>query len=108
MDICLKLKCNVFGYYRFARTFSRKLAVADNYTMKILNVAEKNDAAKNIAGFLSGGNSHRVREKFSLTFIILSVSQSLNLYFSFREKDYRNTIKFTNSITIFAVRMPEW
>uniref|UniRef100_A0A8D8S258 DNA topoisomerase n=1 Tax=Cacopsylla melanoneura TaxID=428564 RepID=A0A8D8S258_9HEMI len=32
--------------------------------MKVLNVAEKNDAAKNIAGFLSNGNSRR-REGFS-------------------------------------------
>lgn len=29
--------------------------------MKYLNVAEKNDAAKNIAAQLSNGNSHRVR-----------------------------------------------
>jgi ABC-type phosphate/phosphonate transport system ATPase subunit len=28
--------------------------------MKILNVAEKNDAAKNLAGYLSGGNLRRV------------------------------------------------
>lgn len=28
--------------------------------MKVLNVAEKNDAAKNIAGFLSNGNNRRV------------------------------------------------
>lgn len=28
--------------------------------MKVLNVAEKNDAAKNIAGHLSGGNLQRV------------------------------------------------
>lgn len=31
--------------------------------MKILNVAEKNDAAKNIASHLSGGNSQRVRRR---------------------------------------------
>jgi len=31
-----------------------------NYRMKVLNVAEKNDAAKNIAGYLSGGNLQRV------------------------------------------------
>lgn len=31
--------------------------------MKILNVAEKNDAAKNLAGFLSGGNFKRVSLK---------------------------------------------
>jgi len=28
--------------------------------MRVLNVAEKNDAAKNIAGHLSGGNLQRV------------------------------------------------
>lgn len=28
--------------------------------MRVLNVAEKNDAAKNIAGHLSGGNLNRV------------------------------------------------
>jgi hypothetical protein len=31
--------------------------------MKILNVAEKNDAAKNLAGYLSGGNFKRVSLK---------------------------------------------
>lgn len=31
--------------------------------MKILNVAEKNDAAKNLAGYLSGGNVRRVSMK---------------------------------------------
>lgn len=31
-----------------------------NFKMRVLNVAEKNDAAKNIAGHLSGGNLHRV------------------------------------------------
>lgn len=30
------------------------------FKMKVLNVAEKNDAAKNIAGHLSGGNLQRV------------------------------------------------
>jgi hypothetical protein len=31
--------------------------------MKILNVAEKNDAAKNLAGYISGGNLKRVSMK---------------------------------------------
>lgn len=30
--------------------------------MKVLHVAEKNDAAKNIAGLLARGNSRRVRK----------------------------------------------
>lgn len=35
-------------------------------TMKVLNVAEKNDAAKNIAGYLSRGTSRRVRQQFKI------------------------------------------
>lgn len=31
-----------------------------NHIMKVLNVAEKNDAAKNIAGYLSRGNCKKV------------------------------------------------
>lgn len=31
-----------------------------NRIMKVLNVAEKNDAAKNIAGYLSRGNCRKV------------------------------------------------
>jgi len=37
--------------------------------MRVLNVAEKNDAAKNIAGHLSGGNLQRV---INLKFILFS------------------------------------
>lgn len=37
--------------------------------MRVLNVAEKNDAAKNIAGHLSGGNLQRV---INLKFISFS------------------------------------
>lgn len=35
-------------------------AANNNNIMKYLNVAEKNDAAKNIAGFLSRGTARRV------------------------------------------------
>lgn len=38
--------------------------------MKYLNVAEKNDAAKNIAAILSKGNSNRVGNKLKIEFII--------------------------------------
>lgn len=38
----------------------RSLCTSNGTIMKILNVAEKNDAAKNIAFFLSGGNSTKV------------------------------------------------
>lgn len=49
--------------------FSNAAAKSDNLkikTMKVLNVAEKNDAAKNIAGLLSRGTSHRVRKQIKL------------------------------------------
>lgn len=36
--------------------------------MKILNVAEKNDAAKNIAAFLSGGRAFKVSSHLVLYF----------------------------------------
>lgn len=39
--------------------------------MKYLNVAEKNDAAKNIASQLSNGNSHRVKYTLSLSLCCL-------------------------------------
>lgn len=49
-----------------------------NSKMRVLNVAEKNDAAKNIAGHLSGGNMNRV---IILLFIhVISKTLSL-LYF---------------------------
>lgn len=43
------------------RTKSSVTAPPKTETMKVLNVAEKNDAAKRIAEMLSNGNSSRVR-----------------------------------------------
>lgn len=40
--------------------FCKYLTKEVNCKMRVLNVAEKNDAAKNIAGHLSGGNLQRV------------------------------------------------
>ena len=54
--------------------------------MKVLNVAEKNDAAKNIAGYLSCGTCNRVIEKtlFSLKNMKLYIQVTVSLYvFSF-------------------------
>lgn len=39
----------------------RQYSSSTTKTMKYLNVAEKNDAAKTIANFLSNGTSQRVR-----------------------------------------------
>jgi hypothetical protein len=68
--------------------------------MKYLNVAEKNDAAKNIAAILSRGASQRVGQK---------KHQSKSLYFLiFSEKASPRTIKFTNSTRRFSVNNLEW
>lgn len=49
-----------------------------NSKMRVLNVAEKNDAAKNIAGHLSGGNLNRVIILLSIHIISKTLS---TLYF---------------------------
>lgn len=71
----LKLYNSAYNYVTFYnRTFKgigSKLSKAINvscgirqycseHNMKVLNVAEKHDAAKNIAGYLSRGNSRKV------------------------------------------------
>lgn len=45
-------------YYQLFIRFKSSFTV-----MRVLNVAEKNDAAKSIAGYLSRGSSKRVFEK---------------------------------------------
>lgn len=49
-------------------------------TMKVLNVAEKNDAAKNIAGLLGRGNCQRVRaiSIFVYTYYSIILTQHLS------------------------------
>ena len=55
---------NYIGYRCFHRCKVDRLCTNTHARieagMKILNVAEKNDAAKNLAGYLSGGNLRRV------------------------------------------------
>jgi len=41
--------------------------------MRVLNVAEKNDAAKNIAGHLSGGNLQRVMFEYFFNFQMFNI-----------------------------------
>lgn len=50
--------CEPKQYYQFLIKFNSSTTV-----MKVLNVAEKHDAAKNIAGYLSRGNCKRVIAK---------------------------------------------
>jgi len=40
------------------------------HTMKVLNVAEKHDAAKNIAGYLSRGTSRKVISSYILSIFL--------------------------------------
>jgi len=48
--------------------------------MRVLNVAEKNDAAKNIAGHLSGGNLQRVINLKFISFSTLPTYLVLNYF----------------------------
>jgi len=60
------VKLFVTFHQNFTRQISKKSGrIFQGNAMKILNVAEKNDAAKSIANILSGGNSNRV-SKFML------------------------------------------
>lgn len=61
--MCLqKIHIQLRGFYKNVSRlhFCRYSNQEVNCKMKVLNVAEKNDAAKNIAGHLSGGNLQRV------------------------------------------------
>lgn len=73
--------------------------------MRVLNVAEKNDAAKNIAGHLSGGNLQRVTK--SLCFQITSFFFHY-VYFNFREKVFQNLIKYTSLTILFEGLLAQW
>lgn len=70
----------------------RRLCSAANSIniMKFLNVAEKNDAAKTISGFLSRGRSQRVSHA------IHNISDYFTII-SFSERDSPNTTRFTSS-----------
>lgn len=60
----------VFLIQHIFRPIRRFCSTASNSTMKYLNVAEKNDAAKNIAAILSRGASHWVICDF-MKFVVL-------------------------------------
>lgn len=77
------------------RTFSTNPNVP---IMKFLNVAEKNDAAKNIAFFLSGGNSTKVlselfclycNNNFFSVKVIQYTTKSMNLIQMFLESQFK-------------------
>lgn len=65
--------------------------------MKYLNVAEKNDAAKNIANQLSNGASQRVK---SNTFEMAKFIEIFNVS---RAKVYQNSTKSTSSLQMSEV-----
>lgn len=68
--------------------------------MKYLNVAEKNDAAKNIASLLSRGNSNRVR--------LLEHNYILQLINVSREKVYLNSIRYMSLMPLCLEHRLEW
>lgn len=56
----LGVKYRLLNLYCSLRLYSKKGTNLADCTMKILNVAEKNDAAKNISALLSGNRAQRV------------------------------------------------
>lgn len=69
--------------------------------MKYLNVAEKNDAAKNIAAILSRGASTRV----SALYYHYIVNVNLILY---SERVFHNSIRFMNSMRQYWANRHKW
>lgn len=65
--------------------------------MRVLNVAEKNDAAKNIAGHLSGGNLQRV----ILILNLFNNYVAIMFLIYFREKVFQNLIKYMSLTILF-------
>jgi hypothetical protein len=57
---------------------------------KVLNVAEKNDAARELSNIMAGGRARRVNK--------IAVFSPILLILFFREKDFPNTIRFMNLI----------
>lgn len=55
----LGVQVSLLKIYYSGRLNHRKAKTLSTYTMKILNVAEKNDAAKNISALLSGNRAQR-------------------------------------------------
>lgn len=55
-----RFKPSVLFQNVYRKHFRRYTNKELKFRMRVLNVAEKNDAAKNIAGHLSGGNLQRV------------------------------------------------
>ncbi|KZC11859.1 PREDICTED: DNA topoisomerase 3-alpha [Dufourea novaeangliae] len=54
-----RLNVVLLNFYESTQYFVRAKYTISETVMKVLNVAEKNDAAKNIAGYLCRGNSRR-------------------------------------------------
>ncbi len=84
-------------FQRFA-TYTRKFSVISTRyeKMKYLGVAEKNDAAKTIAQYLSNGSSNRV----SFDFWILACFVFNLIFIVSSEKDCHSTTKSTSSSVI--------
>lgn len=59
----------ISNLYRPTNVFCSVRRYSSGFDMKVLNVAEKHDAAKNIAGYLSRGTSKKVNN-LSYTFVL--------------------------------------
>lgn len=84
MNFNLQPVCKIFNYLCSVRKYSTKIVADVKINMKILSVAEKNDAAKHIAGFLSDGNVQRVIENFPfIIFYVKNVMWNFKFVFNY-------------------------
>ena len=86
---------NLFQHKKYYSSQDKKMP-----PIKVLNVAEKNDAAKNIAELLSRGRSQRVIF-FNITvlediFFTKIIYSEIIFSFSNRKKVFQSSIKYTN------------
>ena len=91
------------GVFRLTLNIRRLYCTQTNASiMKYLNVAEKNDAAKNIAAILSGGASTRVciSQQLEKAYLINQVNSS--------EKVYQLTTKSMNLTVRSTANRPGW
>ncbi len=87
---------------------SKPFETSDNnpkMPIKILNVAEKNDAAKNIADLLSRGSSRRVNQNANATVTLFLLR---NLYFFLRERACQSSTKSTNFLILSTEFRRTW
>lgn len=77
-------------------------------TMKVLNVAEKNDAAKNIASILGRGNCRRVSTFTAINDFFIICTNNKNVNNAYRERGIQFTTKSMNLVVQYGTKTARW